>query len=218
MHSYIIQACGEWKTREPAAARSSPPDKERDAVEIRCATSAPKWPEVAFPAPFFSFSNMTWQLLLCLFSFYKEKKNSRPTGADALQADIGMVLLFSMTTVKWAACWHSEPQSGDDYYKSVPSPPSSSCQNDIPDPWPGWPSYPLMNQIHWSRRRERQGLMSTWLCLPIFFFLALAVCKFGLLPPLLHLSVSLGCMINPQTRFKAPAEQKLAGLYSVKIS
>lgn len=116
-----------------------------------------------------------------------------------------------MTSVKWAARWHSKPHSKDDKYKSVPSPPPFLPPAKTPYLTLTPASHHTPYESDWSRSRERQGLTSTWLCLPIFFFLSLspAVCTF-FLSPLLHLYVYPGQMINPPAIFKSTSGAETA--------
>lgn len=128
---------------------------------IHWATSAPMWPEVAPPrSSLFISSNLTWQLLLHLFSFYnpKLKRNrSRWMARDRLIYGRDW-LFFSTAAVKCAACWHSKPQKTTITNQS----PVFPCFHLLPKhrnrPLPCPAIIPLMNQRHWSRCRERQAL------------------------------------------------------------
>lgn len=114
-------------------------------------------------------SFQTWQLLFCLFSLYKEK-TSRELRADGSHVT-GLCMdgiAFSMTTVKWAACWHSKRQRTTNTNQSS----SLTCfhplpKNAITGPYPWHAIIPVMNQGH-LRKREREELGSTSFFPPLF--------------------------------------------------
>lgn len=126
------------------------------------------------------------------------------------QPDIWMVLLF-----RWPLLNGLHADTVNHRARTAITNQSPALPLFLPLPkrhtWPlPWPAIiPLMNQRHWSRSRERQGLMSTWHCLPIFSFYSLslslppAVCTF--FSPLSCKRVGWSVLSRG---FKAPADQK----------
>lgn len=177
---------------------------------IRCGTSAPKWPTEAFPPLIPSSPPQTWHDNCCFAFSLPIKKNPRDIGADVSHVTGWYTggIAFSMTAVKRAACWHSKPHRKDGY-KLVPGPPSLPSPAKMPYLAIALASHhtPYESKTL-ERERERQGLTSTWHCLPIFSSLSV------------HFSLFLPCflpawMINPCAIFKAPLEQKVPRLHSV---
>lgn len=113
------------------------------------------------------------------------------------QPDIWMVLLF-----RWPLLNGPHADTVNHRARTTITNQSPALPLFLPLPkchtWPlPWPAIiPRMNQRHWNRSTERQGLMSTWHCLPIFSFYSLSLslppsCGLSIfLSPLLYLSVA----------------------------
>lgn len=115
-----------------------------------------------------------------------------------------------MTSVKWAACWHSKPHGKDDNYKSVPSP-SPLCfllPNAVPGPYPGQSSHPLWIRLE---QEDLQALGSTSPFSPLS-------CSLHRLSPLLHLHVYLCHIINLLAFFNSTSGAEMYRLHRVHIS
>lgn len=118
-------------------------------------------------------SFQTWQLLLCLFSLYKEK-TSREAGADGSHVT-GLCMdgiTFSMTTVKWAACWHGKRQRTTNTNQSSPL----TCfhplpKNAITGPYPGVPS-----SLLWIKDTGARGKGKNLALHSVFFFFLSSLC------------------------------------------
>lgn len=132
-----------------------------------------------------------------LFPIYKEK-TSREVGADGSHVTGSCMdgIAFSMTTVKWAACWHSKRQRTTNTNQSSLLPcfhPVSQCYNR-PLPWHA--IIPVMNQGHWSNWRERQELGSAPYFCPPFAAVATFTTK---------KNTVLHCYVWLKARFRWPA-------------
>lgn len=120
-------------------------------------------------------SFQTWQLLLCLFSLYKEK-TSREVGADGSHVT-GLCMdgiTFSMTTVKWAACWHGKRQRTTNTNQSSPL----TCfhtlpKNAITGPYLGVPSSLLWIKDTGARGKDKNLALHSVL----FFFCPLSAAE-----------------------------------------
>lgn len=180
----------EGKTERASSSRIniSSQSTRKTGEEIICATSAPKWPEVAF-FPLLSSPFQTWHDNCCYAFSLSIKKNSKRHRSWCIAGRCRDGIAFSMTTVKWAACWHSKPQSKERLLQIIPQPSlfSSSCQNAIPGPCPGQSSYLLWIKDTGAEVGRDKELWPLGSASPFFPFSLLQSLHF--LSPLLHLSV-----------------------------
>lgn len=111
-------------------------------------------------------SFQTWQLLLCLFNLYKEK-TSREAEADGSHVT-GLCMdgiSFSMTTVKWTACWHSKRRRTTNTNQFSPLTCFPLPKNTITGPYPGVPSSLLWIKDTGTKWEDKN------LALHLFFYL-----------------------------------------------
>lgn len=106
-------------------------------------------------SPFQTCHGSCWVVFSCSI-----KENWRYSGADESHVTGWYMdgIAFSMTTVKWAFCWHSKAQRMMITNQSPALPRFHllpKC-HDRPLPYPA--IIPLRNQGHWSRSRERKAL------------------------------------------------------------
>lgn len=95
-------------------------------------------------SPFFTFSNLTGQLLLPLFSFYKEKlKRHRSWWMARDRLIYGCYCFFRWPLLKVLPADTINHKGRQLQISPQPSLVSTSCQNAITGPYPGQPSFPL---------------------------------------------------------------------------
>ncbi len=132
----------EEKDREKTWFTSLKQSIREKGKRILCAASAPKWPQVAFFASLFTFSNMTWHLLLCLFSFNEEKlQRHRSWRISQDRLIYGQYCFFDDHCLM--CCMLTQWTTKQRRLLQISPPPSlisSCCQDATPGPCPGQPS------------------------------------------------------------------------------
>lgn len=137
--SYITTTCGKrgGGLQEPLLQVEKPVD------ESLCH----QWPQVVWGGTSSPSCQHPFKHDNCcsVFSLYiKGKKSSKEVGADGSHVTglfMDGIVFFSMTTVKWAACWHGKRQRMTNTNQSSPL----TCfhplpKNAITGPYPGMPS------------------------------------------------------------------------------
>lgn len=188
MHSYIIQTCGGGTDRESKQQTSLHTTQERQVKKFFVPPVPPSGLRWHFPPPLLSSPFQTWHDNCCFAFSISIKKNSKRHRSWCIAGRCRDGIAFSMTTVKWAACWHSKPQSKERLLQIIPQPSlfSSSCQNAIPGPCPGQPSYLLWIKDTGAEVGRDNELWALGSASPFFLSLLQSL---HFLFPLLHLSV-----------------------------